>query len=450
VLGGDVARPLDVRAHELGSLIGVVLAQRLDDLAVLLLDHDPVLGRIGHVRLVDRRHRGDLAHHPGQPLAAGGLEDAAVEREVLLRELGQHLARGAQLAEAVAALFELADLPVGDPLGRPACCLALERGTQRVELDQVLGLIPGHGGAAVALCLDEAVALEEQERLTDRRPAGAQLLGELDLRQRRARRKPPVEDRPADRAEQGSARLLDKMALGRGKDAHRRENSTRLKGDVADAYAGYGMLHTDDGVYERAGFGHPIVRGTRPALIVVDFSRGFTEPEFPTGADLTAQVTATARLIEAMRAKGRPVFFTVITFQANLRDAGAWLTKFPGARTLIEGTPAGDLDPRLPVAEEDTVIVKKGASAFFGTSLAAMLAAERVDTAIVCGATTSGCVRASVVDSMQYGFQTMVVRDCVGDRAQGPHEANLFDMQAKYADVVDLDEALDYVSGLPA
>lgn len=210
------------------------------------------------------------------------------------------------------------------------------------------------------------------------------------------------------------------------------------------------MLHTDDGVYERAGFGHPIVRGTRPALIVVDFSRGFTEPEFPTGADLTAQVTATARLIEAMRAKGRPVFFTVITFQANLRDAGAWLTKFPGARTLIEGTPAGDLDPRLPVAEEDTVIVKKGASAFFGTSLAAMLAAERVDTAIVCGATTSGCVRASVVDSMQYGFQTMVVRDCVGDRAQGPHEANLFDMQAKYADVVDLDEALDYVSGLPA
>jgi nicotinamidase-related amidase len=209
------------------------------------------------------------------------------------------------------------------------------------------------------------------------------------------------------------------------------------------------MVHTTD-VYDRAGFGQPIRRGTRPALIVVDLSRGFTEPEFPTGADLSSQVAGTARLIEAMRAKARPILFTVITFQPNLRDAGAWLDKFPGARGLIEGTPAGDLDPRLPVTADDTVIVKKGASAFFGTSLAAMLAAEQVDTTIVCGATTSGCVRASVVDSVQYGFQTLVVGECCGDRAQGPHEANLFDMQAKYADVIGLDETLEYIAGLPA
>jgi nicotinamidase-related amidase len=210
------------------------------------------------------------------------------------------------------------------------------------------------------------------------------------------------------------------------------------------------MVHTTTEIYDRAGFGHPIRRGKRPGLVVVDLSRGFTDPSFPTGADLTSQVTGTAQLIDAMHARSLPVLFTVIAFQENLRDAGAWLTKFPGARGLVEGTPASELDPRLPVAPEDTVLVKKAPSAFFGTSLAAMLTAEAVDTVIVCGATTSGCVRASVVDSVQHGFQTLVVRDCVGDRAEGPHEANLFDMQAKYADVIDLDEALGYLAGLPA
>jgi nicotinamidase-related amidase len=202
-------------------------------------------------------------------------------------------------------------------------------------------------------------------------------------------------------------------------------------------------------VYARAGFGHSIIRGERPALLVVDFSRGFTEAEFPTGADLTAEVEATARLAEAVRAKGRPVVFTVIAFHESLRDAGAWPAKFPGATALVEGTPAVEVDPRLRAGPEDIVVVKKGASAFFGTNVAALLAAHHADTVVVCGATTSGCVRASVVDSMQYGFQTLVVRDCVGDRAQGPHEANLFDMQAKYADVISLDEALDYVAGVP-
>ncbi len=202
-------------------------------------------------------------------------------------------------------------------------------------------------------------------------------------------------------------------------------------------------------VYERAGFGHSIERGTRPALVVVDFTRGFTDPAFPTGADLTAEVGRTAQLAEATRAKQRPVLFTLISFHPSLRDAGAWPTKFPGATALVEGTPAVELDPRLQVAAEDVVVVKKGASAFFGTNLAAILAAHEVDTVIVCGATTSGCVRASVVDSMQYGFQTLVVRDCVGDRAAGPHEANLFDMQAKYADVIGSEEALEYLAGLP-
>ena len=203
-------------------------------------------------------------------------------------------------------------------------------------------------------------------------------------------------------------------------------------------------------VYQRAGFGHSVARGRRPALLVVDFSRGFTEPEFPTGAELTAEVGATARLIDSAHACDVPVIFTVISFHPTLRDAGAWPAKFPGATALVEGTPAVDLDPRLPLGDEDLVLVKKGASAFFGTHLAATLTASSVDTVIVCGATTSGCVRASVVDSMQHGFQTLVVRDCVGDRAQGPHEANLFDMQAKYADVIGLDEALEYLESTSA
>lgn len=201
-------------------------------------------------------------------------------------------------------------------------------------------------------------------------------------------------------------------------------------------------------IYERAGFGHPIVRGTRPGLVVVDFSRGFTDPAFPTGADLTPEVERTAALGRAFREGGHPVFFTVIAYQPHLRDAGAWLDKFPGARGLVMDTPAVELDSRLGVQPHDVVITKKGPSAFFGTNLAALLSAAGVDTVVVCGATTSGCVRASVVDSVQYGFQTLVVGDCVGDRADGPHQANLFDMAAKYADVIEQSEALAYVRGL--
>lgn len=203
-----------------------------------------------------------------------------------------------------------------------------------------------------------------------------------------------------------------------------------------------------DHIYQRAGFGAAVERGRRPALVVVDFSRGFTDPATPTGADLTAEVEGTARLAEATRASGLPVVFTTIAYAANARDGGAWLAKAPGLAILREGTPLVEIDERLPVAPEDTVIVKKAASAFFGTNLAAVLAAQRVDTVILCGATTSGCIRASAVDSVSSGFPTLVVRDCVGDRAQGPHEANLFDIQAKYADVIGLDDALAYVAGV--
>jgi N-formylmaleamate deformylase len=203
--------------------------------------------------------------------------------------------------------------------------------------------------------------------------------------------------------------------------------------------------HETERVYARAGFGGTVRRGTRPAVVVVDFSRGFTEPRFPTGSDLSAEVEATGRLLAAARDQDVPVLFTTIAYEPHLRDGGAWLEKAPGLGVLQIGSELVEIDPRLAVGDRDPVIVKKGASAFFGTNLAGILANLHVDTVLLCGATTSGCIRASAVDSVQSGFSTLVVRECVGDRAQGPHESNLFDIQAKYADVIELDDALAYL-----
>ncbi|MDN5929943.1 MAG: isochorismatase family protein [Pseudonocardia sp.] len=212
------------------------------------------------------------------------------------------------------------------------------------------------------------------------------------------------------------------------------------------------MSTTTADVYERAGFGSPVRRGRRPAIVVVDLTSGFTDPAAPTGADLTSVVGATAELVAAGRPAGVPVVFTTIAYTAAEADGDAvtWLTKAPGMRALREGSAAVALDGRLPVEPRDHLITKKGASAFFGTTLAALLAGLRVDTVLVCGATTSGCVRATAVDAVQSGFSVLVPRECVGDRARGPHEANLFDIHAKYGDVIDLDDARGYLAGLAA
>ncbi|MFE0190477.1 isochorismatase family protein [Streptomyces sp. NPDC058989] len=203
--------------------------------------------------------------------------------------------------------------------------------------------------------------------------------------------------------------------------------------------------------YTRAGFGAPVRRGERPAIVVVDLTRGFTEDVFPSGADLTDVVGATGELIEAGRGSGVPVVFTAIAYTTAeaTGDALPWLHKAQGMRALREGSAEVVVDPRLPRRPGDHLIVKKGASAFFGTSLAALLTGLGCDTVLVCGATTSGCVRATAVDAVQSGFSVLVPRECVGDRAAGPHEANLFDIQAKYGDVIGLADAVGYLGGLP-
>ena len=202
-------------------------------------------------------------------------------------------------------------------------------------------------------------------------------------------------------------------------------------------------------VYEKAGLGQALGRGERLAVLVVDFSCGFTDPACRLGSELTAEVEATKTLLDAARAKGLPVIFTTIGFEPNGKDGGLWLKKVPALGDLELGGRWVDIDPRLERREDETVIVKKGASAFHGTNLVAILVSQDVDSVILCGATTSGCIRATAIDLIQYGYPTLVPRECVGDRAQAPHDANMFDIQAKYADVVSLDEALAYVASVP-
>ena len=203
-------------------------------------------------------------------------------------------------------------------------------------------------------------------------------------------------------------------------------------------------------IYEESGLGASVTLGARPGVLVVDFSCGFTDPECALGSDLTPQVEATKRVLDAARAKGLPVVFTTIGFDASLKDGGLWLQKVPTLGDLQMGGRWVEIDARLGQRDDETVIVKKGASGFFGTNLASVLVSQGVDTVILCGATTSGCVRATAIDLLQWGWPTLVPRECVGDRAQAPHDANLFDIQAKYADVVSVDEAIAYLESVPA
>lgn len=203
-------------------------------------------------------------------------------------------------------------------------------------------------------------------------------------------------------------------------------------------------------VYEQARLGESVTLGERPAVLVVDFSCGFTDADCALGSDLVAEVEATRRVLDAARSKGLPVVFTTIGFEPSGKDGALWLQKVPTLGDLELGGRWVEIDPRLDRREDEPVIVKKGASAFFGTNLVAVLVSQGVDTVVLCGATTSGCIRATAIDLLQNGFPTLVPRECVGDRAEAPHEANLFDIQAKYADVVSVEEALGYLEGVPA
>jgi nicotinamidase-related amidase len=190
------------------------------------------------------------------------------------------------------------------------------------------------------------------------------------------------------------------------------------------------------------GFGGRSGAGARPALVVVDLLNGFTDPESPLWCDADVAVAATARLLAAARAAGAPVAFTTVQYdEAGARVARAFLEKVPALRVLTPGTHWPAVDERIAPRAGEAVLPKLFASAFFGTPLQAMLAAAGADTVVVTGASTSGCVRATVVDALQHGYRVVVPREAVADRQAGPHEAALFDIDAKYGDVVSVEEA---------
>lgn len=198
--------------------------------------------------------------------------------------------------------------------------------------------------------------------------------------------------------------------------------------------------------YQQRGFAQRVGFGSRPAILVVDLIRGFTDPESPLSADLQGPVDATVQILNAARVRGVGIYFTTVEYDPDFHDAGLFPLKVPSLKLLVTGSAWVELDPRLEPRSGETLIRKRYASSFFGTDLDASLKARNIDTLIITGCTTSGCVRATAVDALQNGFRCILPAEAVGDRAPLPHMASLFDIDAKYGDVVSLDEALQYLN----
>lgn len=184
--------------------------------------------------------------------------------------------------------------------------------------------------------------------------------------------------------------------------------------------------------------------GTKPALLIVDVVVAYLTP----GSSLYDPAFETAlasnkRLVAAARAADMPVIFTNVVYQPGGLDGGLFYAKVPALKAFDRGSPMGAFPDTLQPEPQDTIVSKQYASAFFGTSLAATLTAQGIDTLLITGFSTSGCVRATALDALQNGFRPFVVREACGDRHPAPHEANLFDLQAKYAEVVTEKQAID-------
>jgi len=198
----------------------------------------------------------------------------------------------------------------------------------------------------------------------------------------------------------------------------------------------------DVSAYARQGFGTPLPLKAPFGLLMIDFVNSFADPAMFGGGNIPEAIEQTTHLLAHARAKGWPVAHSRIVFADDDADQNIFCLKVPGMLTLKEDSPGSAIVPELTPAHGEFVVRKSTPSAFYGTMLAPWLAQRGVQTLVVAGCVTSGCVRASVVDAMQAGFRPLVVSDCVGDRAIGPHDANLFDMAQKYAAVMPLHQAL--------
>jgi nicotinamidase-related amidase len=198
-----------------------------------------------------------------------------------------------------------------------------------------------------------------------------------------------------------------------------------------------------EGFHGRAGFGR------RPALLVVDVNLGFTDPASPLVCELDDVVESIRRLLGETRRAGLPVVYTTVSYDEGARrTAAAFIDKIPALLTLEAGSRWVEIDPRIAPQPDEAVVNKLFASAFYGTALSSLLAAAGCDSLIVTGASTSGCVRATVVDAIQHGYRPIVPREAVGDRNPAAHEANLYDIDAKYGDVVSTDEVVAHLEEL--
>ncbi|KDP86443.1 N-carbamoylsarcosine amidase [Cupriavidus sp. SK-3] len=201
-------------------------------------------------------------------------------------------------------------------------------------------------------------------------------------------------------------------------------------------------MHDEVKTYERQGFGATLEPKAPYGLLIIDFVNGFANPEVFGGGNIPEAIANTGPLLATAREQGWPVAHSRIVFADDDSDHNIFTLKVPGMLGLKEASHNSAIVPQLAPRAGELVVRKTVPSAFFGTSLAAWLTQRSVRTLLVAGCVTSGCVRASVVDAMSLGFRPLVLSDCVGDRAIGPHDANLFDMAQKYATVMPRDEAL--------
>ena len=198
--------------------------------------------------------------------------------------------------------------------------------------------------------------------------------------------------------------------------------------------------------YRQAGFANRLGFGNAPALVVIDFCNAYLEPGSPLYAGVEDALASTERILEASRASGIPVVFTEVQYEPGGADGGVFFRKVEALQSFVRGNPLAAFPESLEPRDGEITVTKQYASAFFGTSLASTLTAMGVDSLIITGVSTSGCVRATAVDACQHGFIPLVVRDAVGDRSAEVHEANLFDLDAKYADVVSEDAVVAYLA----
>jgi nicotinamidase-related amidase len=201
--------------------------------------------------------------------------------------------------------------------------------------------------------------------------------------------------------------------------------------------------------YVEKGFARPVGFGIRPALIVIDFINGFTDSNSPLGADVSAEIGHTNRLISAARLKSIPICFSGICYtDPQCADAGIWSTKITGLSLLKSGSAATEQDSRLLRHDADRVITKKFASCFFGTGLYDLLLRDGIDTLLLAGCTTSGCVRATAVDACQYGIRPIIAKEAVADRSEAAHLQSLIDIEAKYGDVRSVDDIIRAIASI--